>query len=185
LQTKKVLLLIISLFFAQSAFAYETVLVDFPSNQGWHEVYYATRNDEAILQYAPVGQTAKNWTKTVVFHSYKNLSWTDSAAEFMNRRTTEMESQNFSQLYKYRKYTEADSIATRCVTKNAVVPTQCEIYRASKSFEGLISMHYINKNVEDYKSTYNAWYDIIQNVRIYYSYYREDRIMDKATSFEL
>lgn len=183
--TKKVLLLIISLFLAQSAFAYETVLVDFPENQGWHEVYYATRLDEAILQYVPAGQSAKNWTKTVVFHSYKNLSWTNSAAGFMDRTTSELEAQNFSQLYKYKKYTEMDSIATRCITKNAVMPTQCEIYRTSKSFEGLISMHYINKNVSDYKETYDLWYGIIKNIRIYYSYYREDRIMDKATSFEL
>lgn len=182
---KKVLLLIISLFFAQGAFAYQTVLIDFPDNQGWHDVYYAKQNDETILQYVPAGQTAQNWTKTIIFHSYKNLSWTDSAGEFMDRRTSEMEYQNSSQAYKYTKYTEADSISSRCIQKNAIMPTQGEIYRVSKSFEGLISMHYINKNISDYKNTYNLWYQIMKNIRIYYSYYREDRVLDKATSFEL
>lgn len=182
---KKVLLLIISLFIAQASFAYQTVLVDFPQDQGWHDVYYATRADEAILQYVPRGQTGENWTKTLVFHSYKNLNWTDSAAVFMDRTTMQMEAKNSTQLYKYTKYSEMDSIATRCIAKNAQMPSQCEIYRVSKSFEGLISMHYINKNIQDYKNTYDSWYEIMKDIRIYYSYYMDDRILDKATSFEL
>lgn len=185
---KKVLLLIISLIslvFSPAAFAYETVLVDFPPNQGWHADYYETQGSETILQYVPIGQTYDNWTKSVVFHSYKNLSWTNSAAQFIDRNTYAMEVKNPSQKYRYTKYTEADSIAVRCVEKNAYMPRQCEIYRVSKSHQGLISMHYINKNVSDYKHTYDMWYQIIKDIRIYYSYYREDRILDKATSFEL
>lgn len=182
---KKVLLLIISLFTAQVVLAYQTVLVDFPQNQGWHSVYYGSQNGEAILQYVPAGQTYNSWNKSVVFHSYKDLTWTDSAAQFMDRTTSEMEYQNSSQRYRYTKYDDMDSISVRCVQKNANIPTQCEIYRVSKSFEGLISMHYINKNVQDYKNTYDTWYEIVQNIRIYYSYYMDDRILDKATSFEL
>jgi len=182
---KKVLLLIISLFVVQSAIAYETVLVDFPENQGWHAVYYGTQGTEAILQYVPIGQTYENWNKSVIFHSYKNLSWTDSAAAFMDSQTTGMEAKNHTQNYRYTKYTEMDSIATRCVQGNSLIPTQCEIYRVSKSYEGLISMHYINKNVSDYKSSLDLWYEIIKDIRIYYSYYRDDRILDKATTFEM
>lgn len=190
---KKVLLLIISLFLAsfltQRALAYQTVLVDFPENQGWHAVYYGTQDNEAILQYVPVGQSYENWTKTVIFHSYKNADGSENlsnnAARFMDKTTSQMEHQNSSQLYKYTKYNDMDSIAVRCVQKNAYIPTQCEIYRVSNSFEGLITMHYINKNIPDYKNTYDLWYEIIKDIRIYYSYYREDRILDKATSFEL
>lgn len=185
---KKVLLLIISIFSffsAEIAHAYETVLVDFPPNQGWHADYYATQGGEAILQYVPIGQSAEEWTKTVIFHSYRNLNWTDSAAAFMDKTTAEMELKNSSQRYRYTKYTAADSIAIRCVEANAYIPRQCEIYRVSKSHQGLISMHYINKNVADYKNSYNMWYQIIKDIRIYYSYYRQDRILDKATSFEL
>lgn len=182
---KKVLLLIISLLFAQSAFAYQTVLVDFPENQGWHDVYYANQGSESILQYVPAGQDEQNWTKTVIFHSYKSLSWTNSAAGLMDRLTGQMEKQNSTQLYRYTKYKEMDSIAVRCVKKNAIIPAQGEIFRVAKSFDGLITMHYINKNIADYKSTYSTWYEIMRNIRIYYSYYREDRVLDKATSFEL
>lgn len=188
---KKVLLLIFSIIsiigfaVAPAAYAYQTVLVDFPPNQGWHADYYETQGGESILQYVPIGQTADSWTKSVIFHSYNNLTWTDSAAAFMDRTTSEMEVQNSSQKYRYTKYNAADSIAVRCVEKNARTPRQCEIYRVSKSHQGLISMHYINKNIADYKSSYNMWYQIMKDVRIYSSYYREDRIMDKATSFEL
>lgn len=182
---KKVLLLIISLFICQSVFAYQTVLIDFPQNQGWHPVCYDEQGGEIILQYVPVGETNQDWDKTVVFHSYKNLSWTNSAARLMDRLTQQMELKNSTQLYKYTKYNYADSIATRCVQKNAYIPAQCEIFRVSKSFEGLISMHYINKDISDFKNTYNLWYQIMKNIRIYYSYYMDDRILDKATSFEL
>lgn len=182
---KKILLTIISLLITTSVFAYETVLVDFPPNQGWHAVYYDTRGNEAILQYAPVGQSYQNWTKSVVFHSYKDPDLLYSASLFMDRTTAQMELQNSSQMYKYLKYTEADSIATRCVQGNRNVPTQCEIYRVSTSYEGLITMHYINKNIQDFRNTFDLWFQIMQDIRIYYSYYRTDRIMNKATSFEL
>jgi len=186
---KKVLLLIISLFLniiiGQAVFAYQTVLVDFPQNQGWHSAYYDMQGGETILQYVPIGQSYEDWDRTVVFHSYKHLSWTNSAARFMDRITQQMELQNSTQLYKYIKYTESDSIATRCIQKNAKISAQCEIYRVSQSFEGLISMHYINKDIQDYHNSYAMWYDIMKNIRIYYSYYLDDRILDKATSFQL
>lgn len=186
---KKVLLLIISLFInlliGQAVFAYQTVLVDFPLNQGWHSDYYDAQAGEAILQYVPVGQSYEDWNRTVIFHSYKNLNWTNSAARLMDRLTQQMEIQNSTQLYKYMKYTEADSIAVRCIQKNSKMSAQCEIFRVSKSFEGLITMHYINRNVQDFRNTYDMWYDIMKNIRIYYSYYMDDRVLNKATSFEL
>lgn len=182
---KKALLLIISLLISQSVFAYQTVIVDFPPNQGWHADYYDAQSGEIILQYVPVGQSYEDWTKTVIFHSYKNLNWTNSAAALMDRLTQQMELQNSTQAYTYLKYTAADSIATRCIQKNTRIGTQCEIFRASKSFEGLITMHYINRNVQDFKNTYDLWYQIMKNIRIYYSYYMDDAILNKATSFEM
>jgi len=183
---KKVLLLLISLFISQvSALAYQTVLVDFPPNQGWRSVYYTANPSEAILQYVPVGNTYESWQKTLVFHSYKNLSWTNSASRLMDQLTQQMELQNSTMLYKYTKYTEEDSMCVRCIQKNAKIGTQCEIFRVSQSHEGLISMHYINKNLQDYKNSYDMWYGIVRDIRIYYSYYMDDRILDKATSFEM
>lgn len=183
---KKVLLLIISLLAIPAAvFAYETVLIDFPTGVSWDAVYYQTEGTEAILQYVPHGQSAASWTKTLIFHSYKTIDQGGSASALMDKTTMEMENLNQSQSYRYTKYSETDSLATRCITKNSQTPTQCDIYRVSKSYEGLISMQYINKNIQDFKNTYNMWYNIVQNIRIYRSYYRDNVIMDKATTYEL
>lgn len=186
---KKVLSIFVSflLLFAavQSAVAYETVIVSFPDKQSWHVVYYDMQGREAILQYVPKGETYGNWTRTVIFHSYKGANQTQTASAFLNRTTSQMEMKNASQLYSYTKYTDVDAIATRCVQKNEYVPTQCEIYRVANSYEGLISMHYINKDVKDFKNTFNLWHEIIKGVRLYYSYYRTDRVLNKATIFEL
>lgn len=180
---KKVLLLIISLLIAPMAFAYQTVLVDFPPNQGWHADYYDAQSTEAILQYVPDGQSYQSWKQTVIFHSYKY--YTEGAGKLIDKLTGQMEAQNPSQQYKYLKYSGTDAMATRCVQKNARIGTQCEIFRVTQSFEGFITMHYINKDIQDFKSSYSMWYDIISNVRIYYSYYMDDSILNKATSFQL
>lgn len=180
----KLFLIVFCLLWGNLSYAYQTVLVDFPQGQGWHAAYYDSQGDESILQYVPVGQTSQNWTKSVVFHSYRDPK-TYSAAEFMNHTTSQMELQNSSQMYTYIKYTDDDSIATRIITRNANTPAQGEIYRVSTSFQGLITMHYINRNINDFKNTYSMWYQIIKDIRIYYSYYRNDRVLDKATSFEL
>lgn len=186
---KKVLLLIISVFISftivEVVKAYETVLITFPQGQVWNAVYYDEQGDEAILQYVPAGQTFQNWSKSVIFHSYKNPDLQGNVAKFMGQTTAQMERKNSSQLYKSIKNSDVDAIATRCITKNAYTPTQCEIYRVSSSFEGLITMHYINKNPQEFKNSYNMWLQIMRDIRIYYSYYRDDRILDKATIFEL
>ena len=185
---KKVLLLIISILLISTAtYAYETVLINFPPRDKWIAVLHETQGGESILQYVPQGQSSQNWTRTLIFHSYKKnggFNYND-ATDLINTTTAQMEYQNGSSRYKFIKYNGSDSIATRCVKGNSRVPTQCEILRTSTSYEGLISMHYINKNVSDFKSAYDLWYQIIQDIRIYYSYYMDDRILDKATSFEL
>ena len=186
---KKLHLLIISLIFsfafAQTVLAYQTVIVNFPQGQGWHPVYYEEQGDETILQYVPVGQEYQNWTKSIIFHSYRNPDLYDNAVKFMRQTTMQMELKNSSQLYRSIKSSDSDSIATRCIKKNANIPSQCEIYRVSTSYEGLISMHYVNKDIQDFKTTYDFWLQIVREIRIYYSYYRDDRILDKATIFEL
>lgn len=182
---KKTLLLLFSLIIGQVCFAYETVIVAFPEKEGWQSVYHESQGTETILQYVPRGQSYNSWTRTVIFHSYKNPRPSNNAAVFLDVTTSQMENSNATQLYKYLKYTDTDSIATRCISSNARIKQQCEIYRVSQSYEGVITMHYINKNIQDFKNTYDKWYQIIKNIRIYYSYWRNDRVMNKATIFEL
>lgn len=182
---KKVLLLIVSFFiFIPAAWSYQTVLVNFPQDQGWHSAYYSTQGDETILQYTPGRQNARNWSRALIFHSYKNSPY-DTSKMFMDKLIAQMEFTNGTRGYRYLKNDENDGIATRCVTKNANTPTQCEIFRVTNSFEGYITMHYINKNVANFKNTYSEWVQIMRTIRIYYSYYMDDRILNKATVFQL
>jgi hypothetical protein len=178
---KKVLLLIASLFiFIPAAVAYQTVLINFPPEQGWHCVYYRSIGDEAILQYTPRGQSPKYWSRTLIFHSYKNSRY-DSLSKFSQNIFYQMQALNPSGGYSYIKNDENDIIATRCVSH----PSQCEILRSSETYEGYLTMQYINKNVPDFKRNYNFWLDIVRTIRIYYSYYMDERILNKATSFHI
>ena len=179
---KVILVFFVSLFFVQvSAGAYETVLIDFP-NGGWHKVFYETRPKETIVQYVPEGQTKFRYGETLIFHSYK---WT------MNRN---MSSQSLLKYHlsqaslKYRdiqhstiKDDPLDSIAMWC----SALASQCEIIRSTQGYEGIITMHYINNNPQYFQNVYPTWLEIIRKVRIYYSYYRWDSIMNKANSVEL
>ena len=181
---KKVLLLLISLSFGLACFAYETVIVNFPEKQNWHATYYDTQGTETILQYNPNDENENSWTRTVIFHSYKDPR-ISSASRMLSNLCAEMQQRNKTAAYKITKYTEEDSIATRCTSKYGNSPAQCEIFRVSQSHEGIITMHYINKNKADFKSTYSQWYQIMKEILIYYSYWRNDRVMNKATIFEI
>src|SRR5574344_1543988 len=182
---KKLLLLFISLFLlAPAVFAYQTVLVNFPYDEGWHNVYYGQRGDESILQYTPRGQNAKNWTRTLIFHSYKNPQY-DDLGRFTNTLTAQMEAINPTGGFRTIKNDENDYISARCVSKRGTYPAQCEILRSTNTFEGFITMQYINKNTANFKKNYNTWLDIVRDIRIYYSYYMDERILNKATSFHI
>ena len=167
--------------------AYETVLVDFPPKEVWKAVLHQQQNSEAILQYVPKGQSSQNWTRTLIFHSYKKnglFNFSD-AKQLINTLTAQLEYQNNSAEYRYVKYDGADSIAVRCVNGNSYVPTQCEILRTTMSYEGIMSMHYINKDTKSFKSEYPKWLYIVRHIKIYRSYFRDNRVMDKELNYEI
>lgn len=171
----KFLLSIVLLLMLQGiASAYETIIMDFP--QGWQRAYHDTRPNEAITQYLPNNQTRDNYNETLVFHSYK---WE------LNRRMTPLSiiqallgqvSKNYSDMTTSTiKNSPKDDIAIWCSNQ----ASQCEIIRVTQGYEGIISMHYINKNVNNFKSNYTFWLDIITHAKIYYSYYRWNLMLDK------
>ncbi len=182
---KKVLLSIISILLitALSAFAYETALIKFPPGERWVAAAYQNIGDEIILQYVLNGQSAQNWTRTLVIHSYKGSSpnFTRDPAELLGTVSYQLLYQNSSAPYNYI----SDTMATRCVTGNSRVPSQCEILRTTNTFSGIIFIHYINKNKEDFKKNYQQWLYIIKSIKIYQSYFRDNRVMDKDINFEL
>ena len=83
------ILLLILLFFAGTkipSFCYETVIINFPEEEGWHLVYSNKTVNETIVQFIPRGETRDNWTRTVVFHSYPQMKDKNVSALVLQQR---------------------------------------------------------------------------------------------------
>ena len=87
--------------------------------------------------------------------------------------------------YTYLRLTTNDSMATRCTEDYKNIKAQCEFYRVTNAHNGIVSIHYINRNREDFKENYYLWYNIIRRAKLYNTYYRDDRTLDKAEYAEL
>ena len=164
-------------------FAYETIIIKFPERELWVKAYYKKVGNEAILQYVPQGQSSNNWRQSVVVHSYKYSTYPLNV--FVTNNTTKMIKTNPTSAYKTIRYTTDDMILGRCTENYGKVEAQCEFFKAMRSHEGIMTIHYMNKNKNDFMANYSQWYNIIKKSKSYYSYYRDERIMDKAEFFEL
>ncbi len=178
---KKVLLFSI-LFFALPVFAYETIIIKFPEREHWVKAYYKKSANEAILQYVPNGQSSNNWRESVVIHSYKNklpinVMLSNSSARLMKINPTAK--------FKTLRLTEHEGIIGRCTDAYKNVEAQCEFFRATKGFESNVTIHYMNKNKQEFMNDYHKWYNIVKRAKMYNSYYRDERTLDKAEYFEL
>ena len=181
---KKVLLF--SIFFlltSISVLAYETVIIKYPDGEIWEKVYYKKVGDEAILQYVPKNQTFKNWNRTIIIHSYYESTWPVNV--FIANELLRMTRNNPTANYKYVKLSPEDSIAGRCTKDYHGIKSQCEFYRVTRAHNGLISIHYINRDKEDFFKNYNQWYEIIKKAKFLNTYWRNERTLNKPQYFEL
>lgn len=182
---KKVLLFsILTLFLITlSAIAYETIIIKYPDGQIWEKVYYKRFGNEVILHYAPKGQTHHNWIRSIVVHAYNDSTFPVNVFTFNN--LAKLTQKNPTGSYKYLKLTENDIIAGRCTKDYKGIHSQCEIYRVTRAYKGIVTIHYINKNKDDFWKTYDEWYKIIKEARFLNSYYRNERTLNKSEYFEL
>lgn len=164
-------------------YAYETVIIKFPPEQNWQRGYYKKVGDEAILMYVPRGQSKDNWMESVVVHSYNHSSYPVNV--FITNNAAKMQKVNPTASYKTLKKHANDAIIGRCTEKYGNVEAQCEFFRVSRTHGGIVTIHYMNKNKNDFLSNYTVWYDIIAKAKFYNSYYRDERILDKSEFFEL
>ncbi len=185
----KLILVLLSVFvinfFAQAGSCYQTALITYPEyNKNWKQVYYGKQNQEVISQWIPSYSYTNDWMESVVFHSY-NYAKGNSCYKFMMTLINNVASRNKTLKYQVLKDNFEDSVAIWCAEKNSSMAAQCEIIRVTAGYEGLLSIHYINKNKDNFLYQKDAWLKIVRNVRIYYSYFRWDRVMQKATSVPL
>ena len=176
----------ISLFFlitTITAFAYETVIIKYPNGELWQKAYYKKIADEAILQYLPKNQTRENWKRSIVVHSYYGSAY--PVNNFIAAELVRMTKINPTGKYKYLKFTPVDSIAGRCTEDYNGIKAQCEFYRVSRAHDGIVSIHYINRNKDDFMNNYREWYDIIKRAKFLNTYWRNERMLNKSDYFEL
>lgn len=179
-------LLLSSLLFlltAISANAYETVILKYPDGELWEPVYYKKTYHEGIAQYVLKGQTSKNWTKAVILHSYNDYYGTPSG--LLDVVVTQNLRQNPTGQYKTLKRTTEDMMVGRCTRAYKDLVPQCEILRAARGHKGIITIHYINKNIPEFRYTYEDWFDRVKKASFYESFFRNDRVLNKSINLEL
>lgn len=169
-----------------AANAYQTALITYPDyNKNWKQIYFGKQYDETISQWIPSYSYKNDWTESVVFHAY-NWAKGNNCYKFMSNLLASAASQNKTMRSTIIKDRPEDSVAIWCAEKNKTMPAQCEILRVTSAYEGIVSIHYINKNPKYFlQYQQNDWLNIIRNVRIYYSYFRWDRVTGKETSIQL
>lgn len=180
---KRVLLFSIFLLTTLSVFAYETIIIKYPAGELWVKAYYKKVGNEAILQYVPKGQSHEDWKRSIIVHSYNESAM--PVRSFIATDLARMMKTNPTAGYKYLKLTDNDSMAGRCTQDYKGVKAQCEFYRVTRAHGGVISLHYINRDKDDFMKNYNQWFDIIKRAKYYNSYYRDERTFDKSEYFEL
>lgn len=165
------------------ALAYETIIIKFPDKELWLKGYYKKVGNEAILQYVPKGQSSNDWRRSIVIHSYKHSTYPINV--FLNNSSARLLRINPTAPYKTLRLTPNDAIIGRCTHSYKNIEAQCEFLRVTRGYEGIVTIHYMNKDKEDFMMNYNQWYNIIKRAKLYNSYYRDERILDKAEYFEL
>lgn len=166
-----------------AVFSYETIIIKYPPGELWLKAYYKKVGNEAILQYLPKGQSNPDWKRSIIVHSYNGSGL--SAKIFIANDLARMMKTNPTSGYKYLKLAEVDAIAGRCTEDYKNVKAQCEFYRVTRAHGGIITLHYINRDKDDFMQNYNQWYEIIKRAKYYNSYYRDERTFDKSEYFEL
>lgn len=181
---KKLLLFsIIFCLIVLSAVAYETVIIKFPEGELWGKVYYKQFGNEALLQYTPAGQKSNDWTRSVVIHSYNGVGTT--IMNFSDGIAAKMQKVNPTSSYTTIKMRSDDIILGRCTQDYKNIKGQCEFLRTTRSHAGIVTIHYMNKNKNDFMANYNQWYDIIKRAKFLNTYYRNERTLNKSDFFEI
>jgi len=166
------------------AMAYQTVAMDFPGN--WYKLRYVSNENDAIVQFVRQGYNASNWQESVVFHTFK---WSQnrnmSAKDLMFYLLNDAAKKNPSMKVQYFKVQPEETLSSWCASATKTVPAHCELLRTTQSFEGALSMHYVNKNIKNYNYVKQDWINRMSKARIYQSYFRLDRILNKSMTFEL
>ena len=180
---KALLVSLLILFTSIAVYAYETVIIKFPPDEIWVKAYYKKAGLESILQYVPRGQSQQNWNRSIIVHAYDQAAYPITV--FIANTIAMMTKTNPTEPYKYLRLNDRECIAGRCTKDYKGVKAQFEFFRATYAHGGIVSIHYINRNKDDFMRNYDLWYDIIRKAKFLNTYWRNERTLNKSEYFEL
>lgn len=164
--------------------AYQTVAMDFPGN--WYKLRYVNNENDAIVQFIRRGYNQNNWQESVVFHTFKwSKNRNTSAKNLMYYLLNDARKKNPAMKIQYIEFQPEETLISWCAPATKTTAANCEILRTTQSFEGALSMHYINKDIKNFNYVKQDWINRMTKARVYQSYFRLDRIMNKSMTFEL
>ena len=169
-------------------FSYETAILHYP-DRDWRLISYVrdTDNQEVIAKFIPVYDSKTNWVEMLVFHSYKANGNNEDADTFVET-VMGPNYEKFGNDIKLEtlKSEKEDALFSWCAEKGTKTdPAQCEILRVTKGIETMIAIQYINRDIKRFPYRKKIWIEVLKNATVYYSYYRWDRMLNKAICVEL
>jgi hypothetical protein len=173
-------------FSAPASYCYETLILHYP-DRNWIPVAYdrLEEEEEVIAKFVPIYDDKKNWTEMLVFHSYKQAKKDNETADEFIQTVLGRGAVNFSEIKKETIKTDPNDSVIIWYGAKGKEPAQYEILRVTVGIESVISVHYINRDIRNFPARRKIWLPIIENATVYYSYYRWDRMMNKALCVEL
>lgn len=173
---------------ALASFCYETVILHYP-DVNWRIISYERNAEEETItaKFIPNYDEDNNWSEMLIFHSSKAAKKANDTADSFIQNPISVSQKKFGKFTpKTIKSDPTDTVMSWCSTKGTKTePPQCEIIRSTKGSESLITIQFITRNTANFSEREKIWLPIVQNAVVYYSYYRWDRIMNKAISVEL
>lgn len=174
-----------------AAYCYETVILHYP-DRDWRLISYERKpeEEEVIAKFVPQYDDNIYWNEMLIFHSNKAAKKANETADsFIQTRISEAQAKFGAFKPNTVKTDKDDSVVTWCSEKGSKgpnpEPAQCEILRVTKGIESVITIRYIDRNLKDFEERTKIWLPILENAVVYYSYYRWNRMMNKAICVEL
>ena len=169
--------------------AYETAILHYP-DRDWKAVSYERKDEEQeiIAKFVPIYDEPENWNEMLIFHSYKWAKQANEGADSFIETIVGYERDKFGKIETKKLKSETDdAIMQWCAYKSTKTdPAQCALVRVVKGHETVVAINYITRNINSFEYSKKAlWLPVLANATIYYSYWRWNRMMNKALCVEL
>lgn len=176
-------------FSALAAFCYETVILHYP-DRNWTMISYERKEEdgEVIAKFIPKFDYENNWREMLIIHSYKEAKKAGETADGFIETVIGTASAGLIDITTDTiKVSPTDAIMSWCGKKKpgSNERSQCALVKVAVGMESVISIEFITREYDRFPERKKIWLPILENSIVYYSYYRWDRMLNKALCIEM